>query len=58
MYADEENAWSVISRSEALIKIRKKVVDNIKKTNIEDTSNEVAYLLGMIDALGGLTGKI
>lgn len=58
MYADEKNAWSVISRSEALIKIRKKVVENIKKTNIEDMSNEVAYLLGMIDALGGLTGKI
>ena len=46
------------SPKDFLIKIRKKVVDNIKKTNIEDTSNEVAYLLGMIDALGGLTDKI
>ena len=53
-----EDAWATFSRSKTLNEIRKKVLDKVKDTNIDDVSNEVAYLLGVVDALGVLMDKI
>ncbi len=54
----KEDAWAIFSRSKTLNEIRKKVLDKVKDTNIDDVSNEVAYLLGVVDALGVLMDKI
>jgi len=54
----KEDAWAIFSRSKTLNEIRKKIFEKIQNRKIDTRENEIAYLLGVIDALGVLMDKL
>lgn len=53
-----EDAWAIFSRSKTLNEIRKNFFEKIQDRKIDTRENEIAYLLGVIDALGVLMDKM